>query len=430
MGRALLLLVSGLVIIFGLIEKSILDRQRVIPEVAVDYHSQQQARSIGTGLAEFAIAEIEANQSWSPPDTFANFMNGAADVTLYEENDFLNYPDSLPEDNSVPSWDEYTMLIFVESYYGNVKSEVEVLLRKDSFSKYIYFTNTEPSNIYFFSDDVLNGPVHTNGTFNIAGDPQFNGRVTSPNEWSGHPHYENDPQFLGGFDFNAEPSLPPTSYELQYLRDAANSGGLSFNEPIDIEFKNDGTADIKRWNGSGWGEPSNYDLSGYNGLISSSADVQVKGTVKGQYTIHSESNIEIMGDIRYATNPQTDSTSNDILGMVSEGNVMVDQNAHLNEGTQDIDIHASIMALDRSFSVENWESGDPRGTINLLGGVIQDRRGAVGSFNSNGIASGFSKQYEYDQRLREKMVPPYFPRESVFSKIYWKDKQYKYTNSY
>jgi hypothetical protein len=164
-----------------------------------------------------------------------------------------------------------------------------------------------------------------------------------------------------------------------------------------------------------------YLLSDYNGVISVDGNVDVKGTVKGQVTLHSTHEIEIMGDIYYNTNP-LDSSSNDMFGLVSEGNVIVDRDAHLDNGSSDLTIHASIMALNTSFEVEDYGSSGSRGILNVLGGIIQKNRGAVGTTGGWSGSTGYSsKNYVYDERLLQTM-PPSYPRESVFSIVYWKDK--------
>ncbi|HCD53211.1 MAG TPA: hypothetical protein DEQ34_12230 [Balneolaceae bacterium] len=172
-------------------------------------------------------------------------------------------------------------------------------------------------------------------------------------------------------------------------------------------------------------ETESYTMNEFNGIISTSGKAEVKGIVKGEITVHAEDDIDIIGDITYYTDPRVDSVTTDILGLVSESDVVVDQNAHRDSGTQDIDIQASIMALNSSFYVENYNnsSGGLKGTINLFGGIVQKNRGPVGTFNANTnqAVSGYSKNYQYDARLKG-YIPPAFPRESVFSVVYWKDK--------
>lgn len=175
------------------------------------------------------------------------------------------------------------------------------------------------------------------------------------------PSYDNDPQFESGHDFNADPIDIPGTDKLNLIREQSQNGGISFNQEIFVEFNSDGTVDISERQGNSWNSPVTYDLSVYNGVISSSKKVYTKGTVKGGVTLHSADDVEIMGDLRYATN-SNNSTSKDLLSIVSEGDVIVDRDAHEDSGSKDLDIFASIMALDKSFYVEDYSEGQRQGS--------------------------------------------------------------------
>ncbi len=98
-----------------------------------------------------------------------------------------------------------------------------------------------------------------------------------------------------------------------------------------------------------------------------------------------------------------------MLGLVSNNNVIVDDGAESVNGTKDLTIQASILASN-SFYVQDYNNTyiGTRGNLNLLGGVIQNTRGAVGTFISYGgtitSVSGYSKRYDYDNRLNESMA--------------------------
>jgi len=48
--------------------------------------------------------------------------------------------------------------------------------------------------------------------------------------------------------------------------------------------------------------------------------------------------------------------------------------------------------------------------LRILGSIVQNRRGPVGTFSGSGIISGFSKRYRYDDRLADPSFrPPFYP---------------------
>ena len=429
MGRAMLFLVSGLVVIAGIIQLANNNRTEVLPQRTSEHFKEQQARNMSSSLLDNAMQNLLANNEWSDEITMSNGSGATGRLTM-----------TRPDPN-----DDYKILLRSYGTFDGYQAETEVLLQRDPFSKFSYFTNTETLSppyehikIWWWNDDVVTGPFHTNGTLNISGSPTFNGFVSSSNDWVGYTGDENSsnpyirhgsdtPEFLGGTNFNLiKDKNLPNSKQMDLLRSLAT---LKFSSSKDIEFYT--------YIGDGWVKvqdvgctdvflcEDNYKLSNYdNGegtVISVKGEANVKGTVKGRVTLHSTENINIMGDIVYNSDPRVDTTSTDLLGLVSEGNVEVDILAHTENGTSDLSIHGSIMALNTSFTVEDFSSGSPRGALDLLGGIVQDSRGPVGTFSGGSVASGYTKNYVYDNRL-EQMIPPSFPRESIYTIEYWREK--------
>ncbi len=428
---------SGLIVVTGIMQAAMNNRASVLPQQNTEQYIEMQTRNISMGLVDKAIEELKYNNEWEGTLAEDKYPKGGTGMLkTYDMNS-----QTFPTDMGNVVWDQYKVLLYSESTYDGFTLATEVLMQKDSFSKYSYYSNSElsttGSTIWFWDQDELSGPIHTNGTFKMSGSPTFNGLVTSPNMWGAHPSNPTSPNFNGGTNFNAPLKSPPNTYELNRLKSLAAGGGLKFDRRIQIELftQTVGTevkqfANIRQTNAAEtyWESWNTYDLSATNGVISTPRRVDIVGEVVGQLTVHSEIKIEIDGDIRYHTDPRVDSTSTDILGLVSEGDIQLDRYAHSYEGSQDVDIQATIMALNDSFFVEDWGSGSSRGNLNLLGGIIQAHRGAVGTFSGGSIRSGYQKVYEYDTRLKAK-VPPAFPRESVFSVVYWNDKPLKKANS-
>ena len=164
-----------------------------------------------------------------------------------------------------------------------------------------------------------------------------------------------------------------------------------------------------------------YNTMAYpsNGVIYVQGLAQVEGKVKGQVTIGSNGDIRIMDNIIYNTDPRIDPTSTDLLGLVSDQNVIM-WNSTANLDTADETVMAAIMALNTSWTAQNYNSGSPRGKLIVYGGIIQKQRGAVGTFNSStgAIVTGYEKAYSYDPRLMDN-PPPAFPTTGQVEKVAW-----------
>ncbi len=74
---------------------------------------------------------------------------------------------------------------------------------------------------------------------------------------------------------------------------------------------------------------------------------------------------------------------------------------------QGLEIDASLLGLQNSFIVNNYDSGNPEGTLTVYGSIQQDARGAVGTFSGSSIVSGYRKEYLWDPRL-PLCPPPYY----------------------
>jgi hypothetical protein len=150
-------------------------------------------------------------------------------------------------------------------------------------------------------------------------------------------------------------------------------------------------------------------LSGgsFNGAITSTGRVSVHGVLDGKLSIGSNTDIYIPDNIFYENRDLT--TSNDLLGLVSNQNVIVG-NTLANQS--DCEIDASVFARSGSFTAENYNSGSPRGRLYVNGSIVQDSRGAVGTFQngSNTLKTGYNKSYRYDVRLNDpNFRPPFYP---------------------
>lgn len=176
--------------------------------------------------------------------------------------------------------------------------------------------------------------------------------------------------------------------------------------------------------------------SNVKGVITFTGNTGVSGTVRGRVTLYDHNgSFVLLDDLRYADDP-TLGVCADILGLLSDDNIVVADNAintpqDINTGsgtlykslddTQDMYVQAVLMALNTSFTVENYTAGptsalscqgsiDGRGCLYVTGGIIQKDRGPVGLSSGQ----GYIKRYSYD-RCAAVNPPPYFPTTGRFT---------------
>jgi len=312
---------------------------------------------------------------------------------------------------------------------GSVTQTVTNYLQTDNYARYIWFTNSESyggTNVWFWDSDYLNGPTHTNGHFNIKGNPVFAGEVRSVDDYiryynngyninsseTSNSPYDN-PDFQDTVTLGSDSINMPT--QALNLRTASTaSGGLRLTGNTTIILNSDGTMTVTNSN-KGW---RNYKtaLPSNGALFVNKGTLSLSGTLSGRLTVGASGNIYITDDVLYANDPRlAGSTSTDILGIISEGNVVVDDNAPTN-----LEIDASIMALNTSFLLENYTSGGAKGTLSVFGGIIQKQRGPVGTFSGTTKVSGYSKDYNYDARLLTS-PPPFVPTTGDYITLSWEN---------
>ena len=312
---------------------------------------------------------------------------------------------------------------------GDVERNISYLVQVDSFARYIWLTDMEVFRqtgrdipVYFTSGDELTGPTHTNGNYNISGDPVFNDVVSSAEDFINYLHGgppADNPTFSDGIQLGAD-EIPMPSKALD-LRTASTQDGYHFEGLTTIVLNADGTMTVTNDKLSPATQTMALPANGAVFVTGARAgeNLHVSGTLQGQLSIGTNRDLIIDGNITYATNPQTNPDSTDVLGLIAEKDVVVSESASPPGGN--LTVQASIMAMDDSFYADNW-ANELKGTLNVFGGIIQDRRGPIGTFNSrtNQKASGYTKNYIYDSRLRT-LPPPFYPTTGDYVGLSWRE---------
>lgn len=168
---------------------------------------------------------------------------------------------------------------------------------------------------------------------------------------------------------------------------------------------------------------TNDDVKGFFGTVEKNSAV----------TVSAERDIVITNHVKYqeySPDPLNAKGYNNLLGILSwGGNIRIGTAA-----PNDINIHGVVMAPHGIFTVDNYNWGSPRGTATLLGGAITDFYGPFGTFSGTTQISGYGRNFVYDARMLEGMVPPYFPYMAnytsntspsdafLYKKLTWQDK--------
>ncbi|HTY44618.1 MAG TPA: DUF4900 domain-containing protein [Patescibacteria group bacterium] len=145
-------------------------------------------------------------------------------------------------------------------------------------------------------------------------------------------------------------------------------------------------------------------ITGFSGTVQRDSLVTVSG----------ESDIAITGNIQYEKDPRISGNENynNLLGIISWGTKV-----HIGTGAPDnINIDAIVLVPNGVFTTDNYDdsSRGPRGIATLLGGTIEDHYGAFGTFSVSrqGVPtqrSGYGRNFIYDERMLQGMIPLYFP---------------------
>jgi len=313
---------------------------------------------------------------------------------------------------------------------GDFQRTIEIEMQMTTFNKYAYLTGDEGGTIWFNGGDLIEGPIHSNDRISITQNPVFMGKVTSSaNSFNkGSPY---NPDFQNGYQLGVPPVIFPSQQDLIDNYWASNTDppeliiDARFGKDASITFNSDGTLNYSIWRYNYWGNKiyivnnASRNIANLNGLVYVRGDVRVEGTLNGSVTVVSTDDMIITDDIRYDCSDSDGKPAagcDDLLGLISLKDMIVADNS---ANRDDVVINASILTLDKSFTVQNYNYGYPRGDLTIWGSLSQKRRGPVGTFGG-WSSTGYDKDYHYDTRFAD-TPPPYFPVTGQYHFNYWKE---------
>jgi len=301
-------------------------------------------------------------------------------------------------------------------------------------------------NITFFGFDKIKGPLHTNDDLLTCGSPDFGVdqndaiEISGPasdgwTQGTGSSCDDGTPDFNGTVRWPAPTLAVPTSN--QKLKTFALAGGyvfygktiIVFNDAtnkLDVTYydKTTGVKKVESMDPPGNGViyiDENAKLGGCSPAIdgpleqdyaegNGCAVAYVKGKYSSSMTIGSASDIVVAGNL--------ERVGDTVMGLVAQNFVRVKHgvrscpNATYPDRCEtfpNMKIQAAILTLQHSFIVDNYDQGGTVGALTVDGAIAQRFRGPVGTFNpdTGNASTGYTKDYNYDSRLRYRS-PPFF----------------------
>ena len=174
------------------------------------YQNNTQALDYATAGVERSISELETNLNWTGDSE--SIGNGTFKVSAAPPS-VLN--------NGLFQW-----TVTSTGYSGGVSRTVTALITQESFARYGYYSNNEnlpnqPNTEWWIGGNVVEGPMGTNGFYNIYGHPAFTESVVSSNGCFSGENCGPDPSYQDPY-YNYSQSKytsqnPPNPYNPEYF---------------------------------------------------------------------------------------------------------------------------------------------------------------------------------------------------------------------
>jgi len=403
MGKLSLFLVLSFSILYIILGSSSSKLSTRTVENMADYNAKTVAHNIAVSGTNIACNQLFLNSSWDEGFSNIDFENGSFSASI----------------QVIDAWRNIRKLTTVGSY-GGINKTIEVIFQPSKFSIFAYYSMSEGGTIWWTGNDTIWGPFHTQDYMRVHQHPVFFGKATAKKSLIYFTDKSSDePRFFGGFEQGVDLPLPTDG--LDPMKTSAQSDGLFFTgkDSVYITFKEDSLKFRYQYDSK---DSVVYLPTAAPGrvIFAENAIIRLKGVVKGQYSIAcsgtlGKGTIYLDDDIVYKTNPIINTNSTDVLGIVAENSVLITNNS---PNLSDININASIYCEDGGFGAQDYKTRPKSGNINLIGGIIQNTRLAVGTFDKSGIKTGFAKRYRYDERFMI-VSPPLFPGTGGLEIVSW-----------
>jgi len=302
-----------------------------------------------------------------------------------------------------------------------------------------YFFNANCTSIQFADGDRIAGPLHTNDELLVCGTPEFGRSGTDKIEvssaapgWRGSGGCNpNAPVFTGTFTPNAPIlAMPPSNSKLKKVVEpnvkftgtttiVLTGGSMTVTNPsmglsnVNRALPTNGVIYVEDGGCGMTYRPLNLPSGDVYSVPNSCGDVYVSGSYSKDITIAAEKDVIIRGNITRNGDFVAGLIANNFVRVYKPGtNFDYDSSGSAPSCTNasgtmtNVQIDAAILALQHSFTVDNYFCGAALGTLEVNGVIAQKFRGPVGRGGST-IVNGYLKDYNYDDRLSLRQ-PPFF----------------------
>ena len=411
-GKAILFVVLGFSLTFLLIGQNYNRITLRANDNMTNYANSEISHNIALSGANIACNAFYIDPTWTAGYSNVSFQGGTFSVTC-QTLDAVKLIKSITSISTFQGFNGYSL----NTYHDTII----VTLQPSRFSRFAYYSTSEGGTIYWATGDTVKGPLQTQDYLRVSGNPVFLGMVGTKLGVVKKNGSADHPQFLGGLLTGS--NVPINSAGVSSVESFALTNGFEFSghDTVYLNFKGDSLKYRYAWNAKDTTKLISAMVP--NGvLFVKGGTARIKGTVKGQLTLGCSQvstkggNVYLDSSIAYNSNPITNPSSTDIFGVVAQNNFVIEDNTQNNNS---VTIQASIYCQTGSFTADNYSTRGYDGYINLLGGIVQNVRGAVGVIGSGGtITNGFSKNYSYDRRFMFS-APPNFPNTGLYNVISW-----------
>ncbi|MEO8062190.1 MAG: hypothetical protein ABI821_05530 [Pseudomonadota bacterium] len=282
------------------------------------------------------------------------------------------------------------------------RMKTRLSLKRLSFSHFTQLVNRWDQNIQLH-DDVIDGRFHSNTEIGISTnngiEPRFFGKVTTAAAnmtYDGtYMRRRNRDVFQGGMETRTEKVALPRD-----MPDVVNGGTETdrriFEEDTRVIFNPDGSYAWQAANGEGAMERVEPSRRPSYLIGAKGSKLYVRGTVAGNFTVYSPTDIEIEGNLVYLRDPRETLISHDFLALISGRDIRIAGPYVTGKG--DLNIHAALYAH-RRFCVESVDKTRD-GRLNILGSLT------AGSISET--EPRYATKLDYDKRF-EYLRPASFP---------------------